>query len=294
MLAHSAAAPLLAVVALAACKGPPTRLIAGFADTVVVNNLRPVRIPIHVLDAAGHELPDTGVRFEWTSGVPVSLSDRGVVTCTRAGDATLLASLGPLVTPVLLRCRPVHDVLGGGFLNLVLGDPPYDLAFAPVDSAGRPVTMVTARVSVYDSTILTVDGWRIHARAPGATGVDITIGDSSAHWSVFVYERARTVEGIRPGQRLAVPVRLAGGEMHSLRLPPSPPTYFVAMLPDRDTLRVPRLAVVGANCQGESKTPQGYWCFALPGASVIAYHPRADHPREEWSGTIAVFRQVRP
>ena len=74
--------------ALAACKGPPARLVAGIGDTVVVNNLRPVRVPMRVLDAAGHVLPDTGVRYLWTSGVPVSVSRRGVVTCTQAGDAT--------------------------------------------------------------------------------------------------------------------------------------------------------------------------------------------------------------
>jgi len=103
------------------------------------------------------------------------------------------------------------------------------------------------------------------------------------------------VEGIRPGQGLAVPVRLAGGEMHSLQLPPSPPTYSVTILPDRDTLRVPRLAMVAANCDGGFMTSQRqYWCFALPGASVVAYHPKDDHPKEEWSGTIAVFREVRP
>jgi hypothetical protein len=286
------ASAAVVLFALAACKGPPARLVAGVADTVVVNNLRPVQIPVHVLDAAGHVLPDTGVRFQWTSGVPVPVSSIGVVTCTRAGDATLRASLGPLVTQVVLRCRPVHDVLGGGVLNFVLGDPPQDLSFAPVDSAGRPVTLITARVS-YDSTIVTLEGWRIHARAPGRTGVDISVGDGSAHWFVSVYERASTVDGIRPGQGLAVPVRLAGGEMHSLQLPPSPPTYSVTMLPDRDTLRVPRLAIDGANCL-RYDFPAGYSCFALPGASVVAYHPHKDHPKEDWSGMIAVWREVRP
>jgi hypothetical protein len=275
-----------ALFALGACPRPPARVIVGFADTVVINSLRPLQLSVQVLDAAGHELPDTGVRFQWTSGVHVPVSHHGVVTCTQAGDATLRASLGPLVASVLVRCRPVHDVLGGGELNFVLGDPPRDLSFAPVDSAGRPVTLFTVGVS-YDSAVVTLEGWRIHARAPGATGVDISIGDSSAHWYVQVYERAPTLEGIGPNQRLAVPVRLAGGEMHSLQLPPSPPTYHVAMLPDRDTVQVPRLTIVGANCL-RSQFPDGYRCFALPGASIIAYHPREDRPKEEWSGTIAV------
>ena len=112
------------------------------------------------------------MRYQWTSGTRVSVSDRGVVTCARAGDATLRASRALLVTPIVLRRRPVYDVLGGGILNLVLGDPPQYLSFAPVDSAGRPVTLIAAGVD-YDSTIVSLEGWRIHARAAGETGVDI-------------------------------------------------------------------------------------------------------------------------
>jgi hypothetical protein len=67
------------------------------------------------------------------------------------------------------------------------------------------------------------------------------------------------------------------------------------MLPDRDTLRVPRLAMLGANCDGGLTTSKrGYWCFALHGASVVAYHPKEDHPQEEWSGMIAVARDNCP
>jgi hypothetical protein len=117
-----------------------------------------------VFDAAGHELPDTGVRFQWTSGLAVPVSDKGVLKCTKAGDATLRASLGPLVTPFLVRCRPVHDVLGGGVRNFVVGDPAQNLSFAPVDSAGRPVTLFTAGVS-YDSTVVRLKGW-LSRRAP--------------------------------------------------------------------------------------------------------------------------------
>jgi len=254
---------VLVLFALAGCNGRPARLVAGIADTVVVNNWRPMQLPMHVFDAAGHVLPDTGVRFQWISGARVPVSSRGVVTCTHAGDTTLNASLGALVTPFLVRCRPVRDVFGGRVLNLLVGDSSQMLSFAPVDSAGRPVTLIAASVS-YDSTIVSLEGWRIQARASGRTSVDIYIGDAWAHWWVSVYERASTVEGIRPGQGLAVPVRLGGGEMHGLQLPPSPPTYTVTMLPDRDTLRVPRLAMVSANCDGGFMTGQrSYWAIKL-------------------------------
>ena len=282
------------LLTVAACKGPPARLIAGIADTVVVNNVHAVQMPMHVFDAAGHELPDTGIRFQWMSGAAVPVSDKGVLKCTQAGDATLRASLGALVTQVIVRCRPVRDVLGGGELSLLVGDSSPVLAFAPVDSAGRPVKLFTMGIS-YDSAIVTLEQWRIHARAPGHASVDVYIGDGRAHWWVGVYERAQSLEDMHPGDHRAVPVRLAGGEMLRLQLPPSPPTYSVNMLPDRDTLRVPRLAMLGANCNGGLTTSRrNYWCFALPGASVVAYHPKDDHPKEAWSGMIAVWRDDCP
>ncbi len=268
--------------------------MAGLADTVVVNNVHPVQMPVHVFDAAGHVLPDSGIRFQWTSGVRVPVSSGGLVKCTQPGDATVHASLGSLVTRFLVRCRPVYNLFGGGELNLVVGDSSQVLAFAPVDSAGRPVTLFTVGIA-YDSTIVTLEKWRIHARASGQTSVEIYIGDSWTSWFVQVYQPASAVAGIQPGQRLAVPVRLAGGEMQRFQVPPSPPTFSVTMLPGRDTLLMPRLAVLGANCNGGLTTSRRhYWCFALPGASVVAYHPKDDHPHEEWSGTIAVALDLCP
>jgi hypothetical protein len=282
----------LALVALVACKGPPARLVVGFADTVVVNHLGPVQVPAQVRDAAGHALPDTGIRFQWQDGVAVPVSPRGVVTCTHPGDAALRVSLGPLSTSVLLRCRPVHAVYGGGVVNLVLDGPPFDLSFQAVDSAGRPVNPLNARVSVADTTILARQGWRIRACAPGASGVDVSIGERSVHWSVFVYEPALTFADIRPGQLRAVPVRLAAGERRSWLLPPSPKPYWVQLLAERDTLRLPRLTISGANCIDQG--PLGYECLARHGASVIASHPRQVDPAGEWSGTITVLRRDRP
>src|SRR5436190_21114874 len=256
------AAGVIVLFAVAGCKGPPARLVAGRADTVIVNNRTPVQMPMHVFDAAGHALPDSGrdIRFEWTSGERVSVSSRGVVHCTVAGDATIRASLDALVTHVIVRCRPVRDLWGGGELHMLVGDSSPILAFAPVDSAGRPVTLFTMGIS-YDSAIVTLENWRLHARAPGQASVDFYVGDGWAHWWVQVYERAQTLQDMRPGDHRAVPVHLAGGEMLNLELPPSPPPVSVTILPDRDTLRVPRLAILGANCNGGFTTGQRrYWC----------------------------------
>jgi hypothetical protein len=296
--------PVRAVTATAvllvasACKGPPAegppaRLVAGVSDTVVVNNERPVQLPIQVLDAAGHVLPDTGVRFSWASGVPVLVSVTGVATCTQPGDATVRASLGSLVTHLLVRCRPVRKVRGLRMMNLVLGDPPQELSFEAVGVDGRPVTLLTGQVTVGDSTIATLEGQRIRTRAPGVTWVTTRVGDREAHASVHVYERATTPEGIRPGQHMAVPLRLAGGEMRRWRLPAARELYFLAMLPDRDVQQMPRLAVAGANCV-PGLDAHSFFCLALHDASVYVYHPQQAEPARELSGTLAVWRQERP
>src|SRR5258705_4596843 len=218
------------LLTLAACNGPPARLVAGLSDTVIVNNVHPMRMPMHVFDAAGHVLADTGVRFQWTSGALIPVSSRGLVTCSHAGDATLRASLGALVTPFLVRCRPVPDVFVGRILNLLVGDSSQMLSFAPVDSAGRPVTLFTAGIS-YDSAIVTIEGWRIHARAPGSASIDVYIGYSWAHWWVQVYERAQSLEGMRPVDHRPVPVHLAASAMLSLQIPPSLPSVSVTIHP---------------------------------------------------------------
>lgn len=108
-----------------------------------------------------------------------------------------------------------------------------------------------------------------------------------------VFERSLTPDGIRPGQHLAVPVQLAPGEIRSWRLPVSSRNYSVQMLPGRDTLRVPRLAAVGAICDHNPAGP-GYEYLGGRGASVIAYHPRQTDPGREWSGMVAVVSQYRP
>ncbi len=200
----------VALLVMVACKGPPTRLVAGVADTVVVNNQRPVQIPVHVFDGAGHQVEPTGTRYRWTSGVPVPVSATGVVTCTQSGDAKVRASLGKLITYAVLRCRPVRDVHALRMMNLVVGGAAQELPFEAVGVDGRPVTLLTGKVTIGDSTIATVEGLRIRGRAPGSTDLTMRVGDRQAFASIHVYEPVRSPEGIRPGQHVAVPVRLAG------------------------------------------------------------------------------------
>ena len=144
------------------------------------------------------------------------------MTCTQTGDATVRASLGALASNVLVRCRPVRDVRALRMMNLVVGGPAEDLPFEAVGVDGRPVTMLTGRVTLEDSTIVTLEGPRVRALAPGSTGLTMRVGDRTAFTSVHTYERVTTPEGIRPGQHVAVPVRLAGGEMRRWRISASP------------------------------------------------------------------------
>jgi hypothetical protein len=273
-----------------ACEKPPARIVAGVGDTVVINSDRPAMLPIRVLDATGHVLTDTAVRYRWKSGAPISVSAKGVVACTQSGDATVRASLGPLATDLLVRCRPVRAVRALRMLNLVVGDPAQDLPFEAVGLDGQPVTLLSGQVTVEDSAIVSVDGFRVRALAAGESFLTMRVGTRTAFSHVHTYAPALSPEGLRPGQRVAVRVRLSGAEMQRWRLDPSPQWYFVAMLPDSNEERMPRLAIVGAYCR-QALGPHTFLCLARQEASMIVYHPQDVDPRQTLRGTLAVWRQ---
>ena len=234
--------------------GPPARLVVaahGQAGGVVVNNeRRPVQLPLRVLDAAGRPLPTTGVRYEWVSGVPVTLSPQGALTCTDAGDAIVRASLGAIVTPMRVLCRPVSSVLTEG-ISLVVGGPSHELTFLARDSAGRRVTDLTGTVRSRDTSIVALEvkdgSYRVRARAAGSTRIDIVIGDAENTAGVTAYAPVATLEGLGPEQRhAAVAVRLAPGEWRRWLV--SRGTYGIGILPDDANGPQPRLMVAGANC----------------------------------------------
>jgi hypothetical protein len=289
VLAAVALVPIAVAIALLLRNGPPARLIFGTGSAtggIVVNSLRPVQLRMRALDAAGHVLRDTGVRYQWASGAPVLVSPGGVVTCTQPGDATVRASLGGVSTTALLRCRPVRQVRAPGMLDIVVGGPAQDVPFEALGVDGRPVTLLAGQFTVGDSTIATLEGQRIRA---GSTWVTARFGDRASLTEVHVYERAPTPERVRPGQHLAVPVRLAGGEMRQWRIPAG--LYFLAILPDGDDQAKPRLAVVDASCV---QALGHLFCSALHEASVIAYHPQDADRTQVLHGTLAVWRQEGP
>lgn len=282
------------VVTTVACKGPPARIVGGIADTVVVNALRPVQLPIRLLDRKGHLLDSSGVRYSWAGGATISVSANGVVTCTQSGDATVRASLGAISARLLVRCRPVTEVHGLYTMSLVVGNPPEELPFEALGVDGQPISPLAAQVTIGDSTVATLEGQRVRARAPGETGVTIRVGDREGFVPVHAFEIALTPEGMRPGQHVAVKVRLSGNEMRKWRLSASPELYYVEMLADSHVHETPSLAIVGANCAPERLRENSYFCVAQHDASVMVYHPQRVDPTQELAGTLLVWRQERP
>jgi hypothetical protein len=276
-----------ALLLATACKGPPARLAAGNSDTVVVNNVQPVRIPMRVLDRAGRLLDSTGVRFARMSGVPVPVTEAGVVTCTDAGDAWVRATLGEIHTDVMVRCRPVHKLSAQGSVDIVVGDSAQDLALAAFDTTGRPVTLFAGIVRVHDTTVASIEGLRIRPVSPGQTFVDLKFGDRATSVIVNVYERASTPVGIRPNQNLVVPVRVPNGELR--QWPLAAGQYILSMRDDPAGRPRPRLAIVGANCTPMS-WEAGWFCLSRGDASVIVYSPWQAKPAPDLSGELAVRR----
>ena len=280
--------PIAWLVALRLRDGPPARLVieSGRAmDGLIVNNVRPVQLSTRVLDAAGHVLPSTGVRFRWESGAPTPVTLGGIVTCAHPGDATVLASLGAVATRIQVQCRPVLDVRAPAMLDLVAGGPSRGVPFEALGADGRRVTLLAGQIAVGDSTVVSITGSRIRGRAPGATSIRVLVGDRGSFTSVHVYERVLTPERIRPDQHLAVPVRVSGGEMRQWRIPAG--QYFLAIIPDGDEQVRPRLAVVNSNC---TQAVGHLLCQVGPDASVIAYHPQDVPQSQELRGALVLWR----
>jgi hypothetical protein len=272
------------------CEKAPSRLVVGLADTVVINSNRPAKLPVRVLDRTGRVLADAAVRYQWKSGARISVTPEGIVACTDGGDATVRASIGSLATNALVRCRPVREVRAIRMLNLIVGGPAQDLPFEAIGMDGQPVTLVSGQVTVQDSAILGIDGFRVRALSAGQSALTMRVGNRTAFTNVQAYALSRSPEGLRPGQRVAVPVRLSRGEMQRWRLGPSPQLYFLAMLPNGDEDTMPRMTIVDANCS-QALGPHTFFCLARRGASVIVYHPQNIDSREKLRGNLVVWRQ---
>lgn len=264
----------LILVFACGCEKAPARIVVGVADTVVVNTPGLVKLPVRVLDRTGRVLSDTSVRY----------------VCGKASQATVHVVIGALATNALILCRPIRDLRATRMLNLIVGRPAQDLPFEAIGMDGQPVTLMSGEVNIDDSAIVAVDGFRIRAIAPGKSGVTVRVGNRTAFTNVQAYAVSRSPEGIRAGQRVAIPVRLMNGELQQWKLSPSAEDYFISMLPDIDEEHMPRIAIVGANCD-QAMGPHSFFCLVRNNASVIAYYPQNIRLRETLSGNLLVWRQ---
>jgi hypothetical protein len=296
--------------------GPPARLIAGAgsdADGIVVNNFGPVQLSMRVLDAAGHRLERTDVRYRQVSGAPIPVSPRGAIKCTRRGDVIVRASLAALTRDFVIHCQPVRKIRDAGWGNFVVGDPAGTFTVDAVGLDGKPVTRIAARLRVEDSTIATLDSsGRLRPLRPGQTWTDIEIGDRRAGAFVTVYEPVRTFEGLRPDQRLVVaPIRITRGA--SIRWPLPTGVFFLTFSADSSeappargfqglgsgsspTVQSPvNMTVAGlimCTRMGESQPGAlGAYCLArAPGATLILTYSGPGGPNEI-VGSLALERQ---
>jgi hypothetical protein len=307
---------LVLTVAWITRNGPPARLLVGAgmdSDGIVINNLGPVQLSMRVLDARGHRLERTDVSYQRLSGAGTQVSTRGVIKCTRPGDAIVRASLAQLHRDFVIHCEPVSKIRDAGWGNFVVGQPPGTLTVDAVGLDGQPVTRIAARLRVEDSTIATLDSnGRLRPLRTGQTWVDIEIGDRRAQDFVTVYEPVRTFEGLRPDQRWVVaPIRLTRGA--SIRWPAPTGVFFLTFSADSSEVPPPR-GFVGLG-SGSSPTVQspvnmtvaglimcsrmpesqpgvlGAYCLArAPGATLILTYSGPGGPNEI-VGSLALERQ---
>lgn len=294
------AATLVALIALDRRPGTPARLIVDTraADSVVVNHIRPVRLPLRVLDSAGRELAGDSVRYRLASAAPVALSSRGVITCTHRGDFTVVASLGTLTKRFLVHCRPVRAIHATAWNDFVVGGPSREwrVDFAGLD--GRSVRLLSARVAVEDSNIAVMNGLHIRPLAVGRTHLSVRVGDRSSGAAIRVFEEVPTLDGLRADQRLvAVPIRLIPGRREQWTLPEG--TFSLVFLEGNEVGQdanppAPLMSVDGPIMCLPALAPRVYnsRCLArAPGATLTVAHPGAT--ARTVVGHVAVERDRR-
>jgi hypothetical protein len=276
----------------AACSGPPAQIVAGRSDTVLVNSQKSTLLPVHVLDAAGHELNASRLDYKVISGDSIGLSTRGVVRCAKRGDTRLRVSLGNLTTDFVLLCRPVK---GFRFMfdpgpPLLVGGPPRELALGAIGMDDMPVMLLAGTATIEDSGIAVLRGLTVEPRAVGGTFVAVDIGDC-VHWVYVevdeVVTSSRDLE--RRNQVFNVsPLRLVGGEIRSWAVPRG--DYMFSLRPEDPMQKDLVLGGVNVNCVSHPDVGQTYHCLAFDHAAVVVRNMRSARPRSALAGDLFVKR----
>jgi hypothetical protein len=276
--------------------GPPVRLVAGRADTVVVNSRHSVTLPVQVLDEGGHELPATGLRFERVAGDSLRLSSSGSVTCERRMDVEVRVSTGALSTRFALRCRPIKGfrfVYGDG-RPLVVGDAPRELQFVAVGADDTPERMLAGTVTILDSSVATLRGLTVSPRAPGETMVQLDLGECLWDIGVIVRAPVASPSAIRSADDVfrISPLRLVDGERRGWRLPRG--EYRIGLLTQAAVDSKLELGTTHMNCAPWITGGQNYVCIALEGASIDVRNPRRAGAGGELYGELFALRMDLP
>jgi len=276
--------------------GTPARLVAGKADTIVVNSRGAVTLPVQVLDDAGHELPTSGLRYERLSGDSIALSPNGQLTCDRRRDAEVRVSLGALAKAFVVRCRPIKGfrfVYGDG-RPLVAGGPTRDLQFVAVGVDDTPERMLAGTVRIHDSAVAELRGLTVHPRARGETMVELDLKECLWHVGIMVNERVASPLDLRFGDDvfLETPLRLVDGERRGWRLPRG--EYRVGLLTQDVSGTKLQLGTTAMNCVPWITGGQNYHCVALAGAAVDVRNPRGAGTGGQLYGELFVQRMDLP
>ena len=263
-----------------------TRLVGGTSDTVIINHLRPVQIPVRVFDRDGKALPDSGVRFYWVRGDSVSVSERGAVTCIRSTDAIVRGVIGSISNDLLVRCRPVDKLYVNGPIQFLLPDTAQEMQLVARGLDGQVIDLLNGRSEIVDTAVATIDGIRVVPRSPGSTVGTVRFGNRSAGFGVHVYERVSSLNALEKGKQfVGIPLRLSGAETRTWRLPAG--SWMLTMLPESDESAGLRLRVEGGSCSLLRLTKRRYGCYVKTDAKVIVFNP-AIHDSVERTGQLLV------
>ncbi len=173
-------------------------------------------------------------------------------------------------------------------MQFILGDSSQEMQIDVRGMNGERLDTFAMAVTLTDSMVVTVQGLRLRPKSIQGTVAEVRVGDESARFGIHVYERATTLDGIRPEQKfVAVPLHLVSGEVRRWHLPTG--QWMFTMMPYEDEGRGLRLRIEGANCVPATLTRRRIVCQTVKDAWVIVYHP-STRAAPALGGTLLVRR----
>jgi|GEM_PF-1815934 len=283
-----------ALLLLSACTDRKvTQLEPVRSDTVVVNNMRPVSLPIRALGASGSEQSTRGVRWRWLSGDTMVVTDSGTVTCARRADARVEASIGAVRRELLVRCRPIQGLrFWGSGVSLRLHEGPQVYRLWPIGPEGEPVELLAGVAAIVDTSIAVLKDSLVYPRRRGVTGLDVRIGDCDKRLIVTVIESVDSLRGLLPEQEFVAPIQLVSGEFATWRF--STGLHEIQLFTDSAHQQTLRMGVLGANCARGRESAQQLHCVTTDTSVVMVRNLTPTTRRSTLTGTLRISRRPQP